>query len=251
MTDEFGTGSNRASFGGMPISARRLAALANLTVDDFKVLGALKGRTIKAGTLIQCDVAASQSPSLIMSGWCARVDTGQEGLRQITGILLPGDGYNLGCTPWAGDQMSVMTLTSAVIVDASPVRNLIRLRAPAHARLIDACHQLAWLEQNYSLNHIIRLAGRDGYARVAHFIVEIYDRLDEIGYVQGGTFTTPIAQPIVAEILGLSGVHLNRITRQLRKEGLVDFPRGVVHVLDRERLARVSGFQTRAPIAGR
>lgn len=242
MTNTFRAGGTRALVGGMPVTARRLAALGNLTSEDFKVLSGLKGRTIKAGSLLNVPGVSADIPSLILSGWCARVATSEEGRQQITGILLPGDSFNLGSAPWAGDQLGVLTLTSSVVVDATSVRTLIRLRSPGHSRLIEACHRLAWLEQTYSLNHIVRLAGRDAYRKVAHFIVEIHDRLREVGLVQKGAFATPIAQPVVAEALGLSGVHLNRITRRLRVDGLVDFPRGIVHVLDRDRLAEVGGY---------
>lgn len=226
----------------MPVTAKRLASLASLTTDDLKVIAGLKGRTLKPGTLLDGSSETAESATLILSGWCARVALTHDGTRQITGILLPGDGFGLGGAPWAGDRLSVLSLTPCVIVDATSIRNLIRLRSPAHSKLIEACHQLAWLEQTYALNHIVRLAGRTAYERVAHFIAELYIRMRDVGLVSDGTFATPIPQQVVADALGLSGVHLNRVARKLRSDGLVDFPRGVVYVRDLDMLLKVARF---------
>lgn len=235
------SGDARAFNGGMPAPVRRLAALANLTSDDFKVLNGLKGRTIVGGTVLD-----ASSASLILAGWCARISP-DGGERQITGFLLPGDGFGLGGAAWAGDELNVLTLASCVIVDAASLETLARLGTPAHANLAEACRRLAWLEQTYCLNHIVRLAGRSAYRRVAHLVVELYFRLLDVGMVRSGAFATPISQQVIADALGLSAVHLNRITRRLRQEGLVDFPRGVIRVCDPERLALIAGFKSSAP----
>lgn len=235
-------GARAGAMGGMPITAKRLDALAPLTSEDLRVLGGLKGRTVKAGCVMSAYARGSECASLILSGWCARVSPAKGDIHQITGIMLPGDAFGLGGSPWAGDQLGVLTLTSCVLVDAAPLRQLIRLRSPVHSRLIEACHRLAWLEQTYALNQIVRLAGRNGYQRVAHLIVELYQRMRDVDLVRNGAFAMPLAQQTVAEVLGLSKVHLNRIARQLKREGLADFPRGSVLVPDLPRLADVAGF---------
>ncbi len=227
---------------GMPVTVKRLDSFAPLSSDDLKILGSLKGRTVKAGSRICAQPADPESASLILSGWCARVSPERNDQQQITGIMIPGDAFGLGASPWAGDRLGVLTLTSCVLVDANPLRQLVRLRSPLHARLIEACHHLAWLQQTYALNQIVRLAGRNGYQRVAHLIVELYTRMEEVGLIRNGTFAMPLAQQTVADVLGLSKVHLNRVARQLKREGLADFRRGALCVPDLPRLADIAGF---------
>jgi CRP-like cAMP-binding protein len=244
LNSSFRAGGRRtAAIGGMPITAKRLDALASLTNEDLKVLSGLRGRTVKSDSLVAGDPPGSDCASLILSGWCARVSPGKDGHNQITGIMLPGDAFGLGGAPWAGDRLNVLTLTSCILVDATALRQLIRLRSPAHSRLIEACHRLSWLEQTYALNHIVRLAGRNGYQRVAHFLAELYSRMHEVDLVRNGSFPMPLTQKTIADVLGLSKVHLNRVTRQLTREGLVDFPRGGVRVPDIARLADVANFE--------
>lgn len=243
LTDTFRAGGARtAAIGGMPITAKRLDSFAPLSGEDLKVLGSLKGRTVKAGSTLCGQFTDPECASLILSGWCARISPERNDNHQITGIMLPGDAFGLGASPWAGDRLGVLTLTSCVLVDANPLRQLVRLRSPIHARLVDACHRLAWLEQTYALNHIVRLAGRNGYQRVAHLIVELYMRMGEVEMIRNGGFAMPLSQQTVADVLGLSKVHLNRVARQLKREGLVEFPRGAVFVPDLARLAEVAGF---------
>lgn len=250
LTDTLRAGGARtAATRGMPITAKRLDSFAPLSGDDIKILGSLKGRTVKAGSTICAQPTDPESASLILSGWCARVSPERNDQQQITSILIPGDAFGLGASPWAGDRLGVLTLTSCVLVDANPLRQLVRLRSPLHARLIEACHQLAWLEQTYALNQIVRLAGRNGYRRVAHLIVELYMRMEEVGLTRNGVFAMPLAQQTVADVLGLSKVHLNRVARQLKREGLADFPRGAVCVPDLARLADIAGFDFR-PLCG-
>jgi CRP-like cAMP-binding protein len=234
-------GGTSAPMAGTPVTARRLASLAALGPADLRFVSTLKGRTAKAGSLLNADGGGTDGAGLILSGWCARVFSDAAGRWQITGILLPGDGFGLGGAPWAGDVQRVLALSPCVIADPSPLAQVIRLRPPLHAKLIEACQKLAWLEQTYMINHIVRLAGRSAYQRVAHFVSELHMRLSQVDLVSNGAFAMPLSQHVVAEALGLSGVHLNRIARQMKRDGLLDFPRGSVRVPDPARLAEVAG----------
>jgi CRP-like cAMP-binding protein len=228
----------------MPVLARRLDALAKLSTEDLKVLAGLRGRTVDAGTIVSGQAPDTPHAGLILSGWCARTPGSEsEQHPQITGVMLPGDAFGLGGSPWAGDQLAVMTLTPCVIVNAAPLRQLIRLRSPMHASLIEACNLLAWQEQTYALNQIFRLGGRDGYKRVAHLIVELFLRMKAVGMTRNGLFEMPLSQRTLATILGLSKVHFNRVTRRLSCEGLALFPRGAVNVPNLQSLASVAGFR--------
>lgn len=225
---------------GVP-AARKLAKLAQLTDEDFKLLGSLKSRQVDPGHVFSTKEATGQA-WILVSGWCARVPTDDTSTHQITSLMLPGDGFGFACMPWAGDRLPVRAITEAVLVDAALVRHAIRVRSPAHARLKEACERAEWLEQTYLLNHMTRLGRRNLYGRVAHFVSEVHARLADVGLANHGNFDLPLTQRVLAEMLGLSGVHLNRITRAMQRDSLVQFPRGSVHVPDFARLAAVADF---------
>lgn len=222
------------------VVSRRLGALASLTANDFGILNSLKGRTVPAGTIVHGDPGTPDAPCYILSGWSARLSAGSAGKRQVVTLLLPGDGFGIGASPWAGESLAVCTLTDSVLLDASPIQALVRSHNPDHARLIEACGRASWLEQKYVLDHIVRLGRQNAHQRVLHFVSELLVRLDQVGLTDRGTFSLPVRQQIVADVLGLSCVHFNRIARQMKQEGLVDFVRGSVRVLDRAKLASMA-----------
>lgn len=250
MNDPKGPFVNHATLARrFPPAALKLSRLGHLTDDDLRLLGGLKSRKIIAGQILSTKEALDQA-WILVSGWCARVPSADVSTLQITSLMLPGDGFGFACTPWAGDNLPVRAITECVLMDATSIRRAIRIRAPAHLRLNEACQRAEWLEQSYLLNHITRLGRRNLYARVAHFLTELHARLADVGLANNGSFDLPLTQRVLAEMLGLSGVHLNRITRAMTRDGLVEFPRGCVHIPDAERLAAISEFSPmQAPFA--
>ena len=225
----------------MTAPSRRLNALTALTADDLGVLNSLKGRMVAAGEVVCKGASATDTPCFILSGWCARFSTGAGEARQIVTLLLPGDNFGLGALPWAGDSLPVCALSDAVLLDATVVRNLARLRSARHATLIEACEKASWQDQTFALNHIVRLSRQSAYQRVAHLISELSERLRVVGLIDDDRFCLPVRQKTIADILGLSGVHFNRIARQMKQDGLVDFLRGAVRVLDEAKLKQMTG----------
>lgn len=228
--------------GGVPAAARKLSRLAQLSDEDLKLLTGLKGRTVIAGHVFDPQETSDQA-WILLSGWCARVPPTAEPTLQIANLILPGDGFGFGCSPWAGDRLPIRTLTECVIVDAAPVRHAVRMRVPAHARLVEACQRAAWLEQSYLLQHLFRLSRRNLQGRVAHFLSEVCARLAEVGLAHNGNFEFPLTQRILAEMLGLSGVHLNRITRAMQRDNLVEFPRGSIRISSADKIAALAEFR--------
>jgi CRP-like cAMP-binding protein len=53
----------------------------------------------------------------------------------------------------------------------------------------------------------------------------------------------PLSQYVLADALGLTAIHINRVLRQLREEGLLTVRKGRVQIHDLNRLRKVAGFQ--------
>jgi Crp-like helix-turn-helix domain len=213
--------------------------LAPLTTDDLGMLSGLKGKPVHAGKLVHRG-ADDDAAFYVLSGWCARMSTNAGGGKIVT-LLLPGDGFGLGAHPWAGDSLPVCALSDSVVLDAGAIRGAVRAHSVPHARLIEACERASWLDQTYALNHIVRLSGQNAYQRVAHLVAELFERLGNVGLAEQDRFILPVRQQVIADFLGLSGVHFNRIARQMKHDGLIDFLRGAVCVLDSAKLKELTG----------
>ncbi len=67
-------------------------------------------------------------------------------------------------------------------------------------------------------------------------------RLEAVDLVSDNGFDFPLTQTDVADAVGLSTVHVNRTLQALRQDGLVEWDRKRVQVLDRRRLERFADF---------
>ena len=67
-------------------------------------------------------------------------------------------------------------------------------------------------------------------------------RLRAVGLSDGQRFELPLTQPDLAEICGLTSIHVNRVLRDLREQGLCTLRRGVVDLHDPPALARLGEF---------
>ena len=73
-------------------------------------------------------------------------------------------------------------------------------------------------------------------------ICELHLRLTSIGFASDAEFEFPITQIELAETLGISPVHANRVLQSLRNQNLVDVRAGSVAIPDVGRLRKFAGF---------
>jgi CRP-like cAMP-binding protein len=66
-----------------------------------------------------------------------------------------------------------------------------------------------------------------------------------IGRVTGNAFAMPLTQEQIGEAMGVTSVHTNRILRQLRLDGVLEFHRGVVKILNEHKLQELAQFDGR------
>ena len=88
----------------------------------------------------------------------------------------------------------------------------------------------------------VSLGRRDAIARVAHLFCELQVRLGIVGLADEHGYALPITQAVLAECLGLTSVHVNRVLKELRERNLVEFRGGRVSILDRDGLAEIGEF---------
>lgn len=92
------------------------------------------------------------------------------------------------------------------------------------------------------VEHLVGIGRRDADARMVHFLLELGSRLMLVGLGSKAGFECPLTQYHLADALGLSAVHVNRVLRQLRETGLVTFREGHVTFHDLDRLVDLAEF---------
>ncbi len=78
------------------------------------------------------------------------------------------------------------------------------------------------------VEHLVNLGRRDALQRTAHLLVELGLRLEFVGLGTASGFTCPLNQYLLADALGLTAIHVNRVLRALRERNLVTVRGGEV-----------------------
>ena len=92
------------------------------------------------------------------------------------------------------------------------------------------------------VEHLVGLGRRNAAERTAHFFLEMAARLSLVGYGTKTGYACPLSQYLLADALGLSAVHVNRVLRELREEGLVTFQSGQVRFDNFDALVKFADF---------
>lgn len=221
---------------------RKMARRTVLSEDELAVLGASLGnpRTIDAGeTFIQEGVELHQSV-LLLEGFACRAKELRDGERQIAALHIPGDFVDLHGFTLKRLDHSIQAITPCAIMTVSHDRlteitetqpNLTR--ALWFSTTLDAAIHREWE---------LSLGRRNAQQRTAHLLCEMRTRLSIVGMATDTEFAFPLLQQHLADCLGLTAVHLNRVLRQLREMDLVRFQFRRVRIRDRAALERFCDF---------
>jgi CRP-like cAMP-binding protein len=163
-----------------------------------------------------------------------------DGSRQIMAYLVPGDCCDLHVSILSRMDHTIGTLTACkvaflphtVIEDLMSQSQSIT-RALWWATLVDAGTAREWL---------VNMSRRPADKRTAHLLSELLVRLHAVGLATDNSFVLPLTQRQLADTLAMTGVHLNRIVRQLRVDGLIILKGHTITIPNVERLNHFSDF---------
>lgn len=217
--------------GFTPLSASERAALEAATAHP---------RRVKARTDLIREGDQPGPVFVVLEGWACRYKILTSGARQVLAYLMPGDSCDLNVGLLAEMDHSIQVITDALVVTIE--RNVMdhlmdKYRAIARAmylgQLIDEGTMRAW---------ITSMGRRSSVERVAHLMCELYLRARNIGLIEGPFLALPLSQLLLADSLGMTPVHLNRVLKELRETGAMSISRGVLSIEDPRKLAGIAGF---------
>ncbi|MEJ7935574.1 Crp/Fnr family transcriptional regulator [Sphingobium sp. AN558] len=176
----------------------------------------------------------------LIEGIICRYMDDRDGARQLVAVHVPGDFVDLHGYPLKRLDHDVATITTCKIacVPHGALDEIVATR-PKLAKmlwfstLLDAAMHREW---------IFRLGRLDAIARVGHFFCEIEAKLRAVGRSDGSTFLLPLTQADLGEACGMTPVHMNRMLRELKEQGLMEVRRDIVIMTDRSALMRLCEF---------
>ena len=221
----------------------RLSRLVKLSAADLDSLDQIvKGEhLVKKRNDLIVDGDEYRNLCFVKDGYAIRYKLLSNGKRQILNVILPGDVIGFPVSFFDRSMYSVVTVSDLTFSLCS---------LDAYAQL---CYQrpqfglaLSWLaaqEAAIYAEHIVDIGRRTPLERLAHFLLEVHSRLLAVGRAQETSFDLPFSQEIIADVLGLSVPHLNRVMQQLRAEKLIESRLRLVNLVDMAGLRKLAHYQ--------
>jgi CRP-like cAMP-binding protein len=177
---------------------------------------------------------------VVLSGFVFRSKTTTDGKRQILSFHPAGDMPDLHGLFLKKMDHDLTTLSRArlAFIEHRHVYKLIETRAS----LTKALWRETIVDASIFREWIVNLGTREAPARLAHLVAELRQRLSAVGLITDDEFDFPITQAELAEALGISSVHVNRVIQTLRNSRVLDITREKVTLKDFEQIIEIGGF---------
>lgn len=178
---------------------------------------------------------------ILQSGWGCSFKILQDGGRQVITFPIPGDCVGLRSVLLRTSDHSFSAITDAIVS---------RVEVPRMLRLFsDFPHigsAILWAtsrDEAITVEHLASIGRRTAIERTAHFFLELHARLRLVGLTDTTEFACPLTQYDLADALGLSAIHVNRVLRELREVKLLTFQDHKVTIHDRAGLKELAGYE--------
>jgi CRP-like cAMP-binding protein len=175
----------------------------------------------------------------LVDGWMFRYTLLEDGRRQILDFVLPG--AVLGFHPAHTTTFGIEALTDATVC-VIPHRAIEPL-SQRHPELAVRLARLIARDRSMAFDHLTSLGRHTARERVAHLLLELYirsrarwpeTRVEEL--------RLPLTQEHIGDATGLTFVHVSRVLRDLRQDGIVEFHYRRLRILDPDKLIDVAGI---------
>ena len=230
---------------------RKLGSFIQLTKGELQCLAKLQASPVSVGRgqeLVH-EGQAGHKAYILQSGWACSFKLLRDGGRQIIGFPIPGDCLGLRSVLLRTSDHSFSVITDAVVssVETSGILQMLG----EFPRLAAAVLWAASRDEAMIVEHLVSIGRRSAIERTAHFFLELGERLRLVGLATERGFHCPLNQYVLADALGLTPVHVNRVLRELREKRLLTVRNRKVTVHDPEGLEAVAGFVRQRPTAPR
>ncbi len=234
--------ANRKELLLLPKLRAHLPDWAHLSGHESEFLTRLEStaRPIGRGADVIVQGRKYDSIFVLAEGFALRYRNMPDGRRQALNVSIPGDTLGYPACFFDTALYTVSTLSKAVVCSISFADLAAIFRD--HPRL---ALTLFWsMAREYAVlgEHLADVGWRNASQRLAHFLLEMATRLAAIGMSDGTAFELPLTQAKLADVLGLSIPHVNRVLRRLREDGLLGLTGPRVRILDRAALAALADF---------
>lgn len=177
---------------------------------------------------------------LIVDGLVARFEQTIKGERQITALHISGDMADLHSVVLPKTSWGLHTLTRSTV--AKIPHGALVAAANSHPALARAFWRDCAVDASIIATWSVSLGRRNARARIAHLLCELKCREEAVGRFRDSGFGLPMTQIQLADVLGMTAIHINRMIGELRKASLITMSSSRVTILDWRELVEMADF---------
>lgn len=177
---------------------------------------------------------------VVRRGFLQRYSSRRDGSRQIHSFYIAGDAPSLESIHLERMDNNICAVVNSEVA-LIPHAELLAVMAerPAVAALV---WRSGIMQSSLYREWLMRNSRLPADGAMAHLFCEMYIRSSAAGLVDQNSCEMPLTQEMLADALGLTGVHVNRTLQGLRETGLVDHKNGRLFVHDARKLASFADF---------
>ena len=220
----------------------KLRARDRITPEEERILGdsISEIKELPAGkTIVRAGVDVHQC-TLLIEGIVCRYNDLADGQRQIMELHVGGDFLDLHSFLLKQLEHNVASMTR------------VRMAFVPHAEMKKITEEqphltrMLWfstlLDAAIHREAIMSMGRRSALSRLAHLMCELAVRMEVVGKGTRAGYSLDLTQAELADCTGLTSIHVNRLLKKLRDEGLMTFRSGEVVIHDWNGLVRVAEF---------
>jgi CRP-like cAMP-binding protein len=224
---------------------RKVESIFALTQDERQALEKLPMQlaVIKENQDIVREGDRPSRSFVILSGFTCTYKVTKDGKRQIMTFDIAGDMPDLQSLHLRMLDSSIGSLSTCRVgfITHEDLRDL----CDRYPRITAAFWRETLIEAAIFREWLLNVGQRQAYSRVGHLFCEMLVRLKAVGLAEDHACDLPITQVELADAFGLTTVHVNRVLKQMRADGLIEIKGTRLIIPDWDRLKEVGGFSPR------
>lgn len=221
---------------------RRLPVYLDFSPAELSFMQGFKvgEETVPAGKIVLSQGETAANLYTVLEGFATRSVLLEDGRRQVLNFVFPGDLLGLQAALMGEMQHSVEATTTLrlCVFRRSRLWELFR-ESP------DRAFDLTWIgavEEHFLGETIATLGQRSALQRTAWSLARMWTRLTALGMRMGSHVPLPYRQSELADALGMSVVHTNRMITELRTRNIASWSHKRLTVHDETKLRQIAGL---------
>lgn len=177
-------------------------------------------------------------------GWAYRFTVSDRGNRQLLGVVVRGEMFNVDSLALPSLSYSVRAITpiSVVRISKIPLKQL----SMESIEVADFLRREAALENAMLGRLAFNIGQKSTNQRLAYALCEIAERLGfPLSAQEQIRFDLPVTQELFGDLVGVTAVHVNRMLQQLRPEGIIKLENRILTILNVSALKNLAGYDER------